>query len=151
MREIGRITIHCEEHGQIAHAPAASQTRWVLHLYRVIGKSTALATRLCARPAEKSESPAHAVVITLEGLGAPRKEQIDVCLAIKQACHAVHRGFHLCGVTNSNYATLADAGVFDGIDRREIHGSIAALLQSLASAAPRRPARRRVALNARGS
>ena len=110
MRQIGTITIHCEDFGQLPEPPI-------------------------------SAAPLSPVAITLEGTPSPRGEQIEVCKAIKQACHKVHRRFYLCGVTPGNRGPLADAGLLDGLGPREIHDSISTLLQSFSNSSPPRPPR----------
>jgi hypothetical protein len=113
-------------------------------LFRIIGKNPKAAARLCEQRIDVRESSPSPIGITVEGLDAIGKEQIEVCVAIKQTCHAAQRKLFLCGVTESNRKALAEAGLLDGIDPRHIHASIAALLQRFSDTAPPRPPRRRL-------
>jgi hypothetical protein len=65
-------------------------------------------------------------------------------MAIKKTCHEAQRRLFLCGVTERNRNALAQAGIFEGIDPRDIHASIAALLKRFSDTAPPRPARRKL-------
>lgn len=144
MRLIGRVTIHCDDLAPATDASKPAQVQWVVHLFRVIGKSPKAAISLCGQPVGAPESPPPPIGITVEGLGAIGKEQIEVCISIKETCQAAQRKLFLCGVTESNRKALAQAGLLKGLDPREIHTSIAALLQRFSNTAPPRPPKRRL-------
>jgi hypothetical protein len=144
MRPIGRVTIHCEELEPANDDNAPARTHWAVDLFRVVGKNPAAATSLCQQRIDAGETPPSPIAITVEGPGAIRQEQIQVCAAIKKSCHAAQRKLFLCGVTEGNRKVLADAGLLEGIDPRQIHPSIAALLQRFSDTAPPRPPRRRL-------
>lgn len=132
MRQIAKVTLHHHELDRNReHGPPVPAQR-VLHLFRVIGKSPSAADQLCRERMEHS-MPSPSVVVTFEGVDPVGKAQIAVCHAIKQTCGTLHRSFHLCGVTERNRTLLDQAGLLEGLDRQNIHDSVAALLQSLSA------------------
>jgi len=130
MRCIAKITFQYHEFEPPRERADPERRQWVLHLYRVTGNSRSDAGRLCRREVAASWIEP-SVAITVEGLRSLGKRHIAVCKAVKQTCEALNRRFYLCGVNAGNRALLAEAGMFDGIDSRNIHGSVAALLPSL--------------------
>lgn len=139
MRCIAKITFQYHEFEPPRERADPERRQWVLHLYRVMGHSRPDAGRLCQRELSDSELDP-SVAITVEGLSSLGRGHIAVCQAVKRSCEALNRPFYLCGVNAGNRTLLADAGLFDGIDSRNIHGSVAALLPSLCNnAAPVQP------------
>lgn len=130
MRCIAKITFQYHEFEPPRERADPERRQWVLHLYRVLGSSRSDAGRLCRREVTDSALEP-SVAITVEGLSSLGRKHLAVCKAVKRSCEALNISFYLCGVNAGNRTLLADAGLFDGIDSRNIHASVAALLPSL--------------------
>lgn len=144
MQAIARITIYrhesepASEKSGAVRLGARQQCVSLLYLHRVLGKSPEAAARLCRLPHEAG-APEPVLALTLEDSTPLDAAHIAVCAAVRQACKALRREFHLCGVTAENRAPLAAAGLLAGLDAANVHESVAALLERVANGTGQSP------------